>query len=87
MPEVRSVSGELICDASPVEQSPWKAASGRAVSPDADLAGEVAALAELLAEVVQLAGQHAVYPGRWAQIAELALEHDSVRTALAGWPE
>jgi hypothetical protein len=86
MPGVPSVSGELIYGPPPVEQSLWKAASGGTVSPDADLAGEVAVLAMLLAEVVQLAGQRAVYPGRWAQIAELALEHDSVRAALAGWP-
>ena len=87
MPGVRSVSGELISNPSPVERSLSKARCGRTVSPDANLAGEVAVLAELLAEVVQLAGQQAVYPGRWAQIAELTLEHDSVRAALAGWPE
>lgn len=85
MPGVRSVSDELISNPSPVERSPSKAPCGRTVSPDADLAGEVA-LAALLAEIVQLAGQHAVYPGRWAHIVELALEHDSVRAALAGWP-
>jgi hypothetical protein len=87
MPGVRSVSGELISNSSPVEWSASKACCGRTVTLDADLAGEVAALADLLAEVVQLAGQHAMYPGRWAQIAELALEYDSVRAALARWPE
>ncbi|HXT46076.1 MAG TPA: hypothetical protein VN748_18520 [Pseudonocardiaceae bacterium] len=50
--------------------------------PDADPATEVAALAALLAEVVELAGNSAVFPSRWALIAELALEHDSVRAAL-----
>lgn len=86
-PEVRSVGGELICDTLPVEQSLSETDPGRTVSPDADLANKVAALAELLAEVVHLAGHRAVYPGRWAQIAELALEHDSVRAALAGLPK
>jgi hypothetical protein len=37
----------------------------------------------LLAEVVQLAGQRAVFPGRWEELAELAMEHPSVRAALA----
>jgi len=40
-------------------------------------------LAELLAEVVVLAGQRAVIPGGWEHIAELAMEHHSVRAALA----
>ena len=38
--------------------------------------------AALLAEAVQLAGTSALFPSRWAQLAELALEHDSVRAAL-----
>ncbi|HEX6402591.1 MAG TPA: hypothetical protein VF003_05435 [Pseudonocardiaceae bacterium] len=67
----------------PVEQPPSQAPGGRSAPPDTDLAGEVAALAELLAEAVQLAGQRAVFPGRWEQIAELAMEHPSVRAALA----
>jgi hypothetical protein len=47
----------------------------------------LAELAALLAEVVVLAGTSAVFPSRWALIAELALEHDSVRTALrTEWP-
>jgi hypothetical protein len=47
----------------------------------------LAELAALLADVVVLAGTSAVFPGRWALIAELALEHDSVRTALRiEWP-
>jgi hypothetical protein len=56
-------------------------ASGRLT--DADLAGEVVALAALLAEVVHLAGQRAVFPGYWKQIVEQALEHQSVRMAVA----
>jgi hypothetical protein len=39
-------------------------------------------MAELLAEVVELAGHPAVFPGRWEQIAERAMEHSSVRRAL-----
>jgi hypothetical protein len=46
------------------------------------LATEVAALAALLAEVVQLADTSALFPSRWALLAELALEHGSVRAAL-----
>ena len=65
----------------PVNRPPSKAPGGRSAPPD--MASEIAALAELLAEVVQLAGQHAVFPGRWAHIAELAMEHHSVRAALA----
>jgi hypothetical protein len=65
-----------------VEQSPSQSPGGRPAPPDADPDTEVAAPAALLAEVVELAGQRAVFPSRWALIAELALEHDSVRAAL-----
>ena len=68
---------------SPVEQPPSKAPGDRSASPDTGLATEVTALAELLAEVVVLAGQRAVFPGRWEHVAELALEHASVRAVLA----
>jgi hypothetical protein len=54
---------------------------GRSVPPD-DLTTEVEALAELLAEVVMLAGDHAVFPSRLQVVAELAMEYDSVRAAL-----
>ena len=47
-----------------------------------DLGQELQALAELLAEVVQLAANPAIFPGRWAEVAELAMEHASVRRAL-----
>ncbi len=47
-----------------------------------DPATEVEALAALLAEVVELAGDRAVFPGRWAQVAELAMGHESVRRAM-----
>jgi len=67
---------------SPVEpQARSKAPGDRLASPD-DLAGEVVTLAALLAELVHLAGQRAVYPGRWEHLAELALEHACVRAAL-----
>jgi hypothetical protein len=56
----------------------------RSIPPDAGLAKELAAL---LADVVVLASDSAVFPSRWALIAELALEHDSVRAALrTEWP-
>jgi hypothetical protein len=65
-----------------VERSPSEAPGGRSAPSDAGLAAEIAALAALLAEVVQLAEKRAIFPGQWALIAELALEHDSVRAAL-----
>jgi hypothetical protein len=64
-----------------VEQSP-QSPGGQPAPPNADPATEVAALAALLAEVVELAGNSAVFPSRWELIAELTLEHDSVRAAL-----
>ncbi|HEX8935805.1 MAG TPA: hypothetical protein VF788_16810 [Pseudonocardiaceae bacterium] len=54
--------------------------AGRAAVGDAVM--EIEALAALLAEVVKLAGDRAVFPGRWAHIAELAMGHNSVRRAL-----
>ena len=65
-----------------VERSPSGAPGGRSALADAGLAAEIAALAALLAEVIALAGKRAFFPGQWALIAELALEHDSVRAAL-----
>jgi hypothetical protein len=65
-----------------VERSPSEAPGGRSAPPDGGLAVEVAALAALLAEVVQLAGKRAIFPSQWELIAELALERDSVRAAL-----
>ena len=47
-----------------------------------DTAEEIEALASLLAEVVTLAEDRAVFPGRWAHVAERAMEHHSVRRAL-----
>lgn len=65
----------------PVEQTPES--SGGRPAPLPNPATELAALAALLADVVQLAGQRAVYPGYWTQIAEQAMDHPSVRAALA----
>jgi hypothetical protein len=65
-----------------VERSPSEAPGDRSAPAEAGLAVEIATLAALLAEVVQLAGKRAIFPGQWALIAELALEHDSVRAAL-----
>lgn len=65
-----------------VERRPSDAPGGRSASPDTSLATEVTALAELLAEVVRLAGDSAVFPSRWEQVAEIALEHESVRAVL-----
>lgn len=47
-----------------------------------DLVAEVEELAALLADVVALAGDRAIFPGRWAVIAEMAMEHESVRRAI-----
>ena len=47
-----------------------------------DAAQEIESLAALLAEVIQLADDSGVFPGRWAHIAELAREHQVVRRAL-----
>jgi len=65
-----------------VEPAPSDAPGDRSVPGDGDLAAEVAALAALLAKAVQLAGTSVLFPSRWAQLTELAPEHDSVRAAL-----
>jgi hypothetical protein len=81
MPTVHLMSTP-IPDRPLVEPAPSQAPGGRSAPGDVDLATEVAALAALLAEAVQLAATSALFPSRWAQLAELALEHDSVRAAL-----
>jgi len=81
MPRVRPVSTS-IPDRPLVERATSDAPGGRSAPGDIELATEVATLAALLAEVVQLAGASTMFPSRWTQLAELALEHDSVRTAL-----
>jgi hypothetical protein len=64
-------------------ERPLPAPGGRSAPPDAGLRVEVAELAALLAQVVVLAADRAVFPSRLQLVAELALEHDSVREALA----
>lgn len=84
MPGVRQVSpaSDLTSDRPLVERFPSDAPSGRSAPPSTDLAMEIQTLASLLAEVVTLAAKRAIFPGQWALIAELALEHESVRAAL-----
>ncbi|MBV8995196.1 MAG: hypothetical protein JO287_16200 [Pseudonocardiales bacterium] len=57
-------------------------APSRRTAPSGDLAEELEALAALLAEVVELAAGNAIFPGSWELIAELAMEHESVRRAI-----
>jgi hypothetical protein len=59
------------------------ARGGRSAPADAGLSAEVAELAALLAQVVVLAADRAVFPSRLQVVAELAREHDSVCGALA----
>lgn len=51
--------------------------------PDVELLiTEVATLAGLLAQVVQLATQAVIFPSRWEILAEQAMEHPSVCAAV-----
>jgi hypothetical protein len=84
VPGVRPVTParDLTSDRPLVERFPSDVPGGRSTPPSTDLAMEIQALANLLAEVVTLAAKRAIFPGQWALIAELALEHESVRAAL-----
>ena len=88
VPGVRAVSllGDLNAGRLLIEQLPPKAPGSRpapsAADCSVDLTMEVTALAALLAEVVQLAGRAAMFPGQWEALAEQAMEHQSVRAAL-----
>jgi hypothetical protein len=84
MPGMRVVNlvGDLSSGWPLVEPLPPQAPCGRSATPDAGLATEVAALAALLAEVVQFAGRSAIYPSEREALADQAKEHHSVRTAL-----
>jgi hypothetical protein len=73
---------ELISNRPPNETFPSPTAGDRGTVSRDDFAGEIEALAALLAEVVELAGNRAMYPGRLDLIAELARGHESVRRAL-----
>ena len=67
-----------------VERLPSKAPSGRSAPPEIELLiTEVTTLAGLLAQVVEMAGRAAIFPGHWKTLAEQAMEHQSVRAALA----
>ncbi|MGH3692733.1 MAG: hypothetical protein ACRES5_06035 [Pseudomonas sp.] len=77
-----SAVSDLNSDRPLVERFPSEPPGGRSAPPDADLTMEIQALAGLLAEVVTLAAKRAIFPRQWALIAELALEHESVRAAL-----
>ncbi|MCA1836264.1 MAG: hypothetical protein LC721_08035 [Actinobacteria bacterium] len=77
-----SLVGDLSSGRPLVEQLPPQAPGGRSAAPDAGLATEVAALAALLAEVVRFAGRAAIFPSEREALADLAMEHHSVRTAL-----
>ncbi len=79
---VVSLVGDLSSGRPLVAQVPPQTPGGRSTTPDADLATEVAALAALLAEVVQVAGRAAIFPSEWEALADQAREHHSVRTAL-----
>jgi hypothetical protein len=63
-----------------VKRPPSQALSDRSAPPDGDLVAEAVGL---LAEVVALVRERAVFPVRWAAIAEVALAHDRVRQALS----
>lgn len=73
---------EPIPDRPRVERPPSECPCGLSVAAPGDPAAEIEALAALLAEVVELAGDRAMFPSRWIEVAELAMEHDSVRRAL-----
>ena len=57
-------------------------ATGGHSVPPGGLAGGVQALAALLAQVAELAADRAVFPGRYPQIAEQAMEHGCVCHAV-----
>ena len=73
----RSPAGRWLSDA------PESAPGGQPV-PSRDSIGEIAALAALLADVVELTRSSAVYPGHLALIAEQARAYESVQRALRG---
>jgi hypothetical protein len=77
-----------LCGVRAVTGGPQGSAPGKRdrLGASADLVREreVRELAGLLAKVVELASSTAMFPGRWEQVAEDAMEHASVRAALAG---
>jgi len=79
----RTACAALVSSGRPLVEHPPKAPDDRSAPPETNPVTEVAQLAALLAEVVELADDRAVFPSRLQVIAELATEHDSVRRALA----
>jgi hypothetical protein len=79
---VVSLVGDLSSGRPLVERVPPQAPGGRSATPDAGLATEVAALAALLAEVVQFTGRATIFPSECEALADQTMEHHSVRTAL-----
>jgi len=74
---------DLTSDRPLVERLPPRAPGGRSTPPDVELLiKEVAALAGLLAQVVELAEDGAIFPSRWKAFAKHAMEHHSVHAAL-----
>jgi hypothetical protein len=66
-----------------VKPFPSKAPCGRPAPPDIKpLITEVAALAGLLAQVVEMAGKAATFPATGKPLVEQAMGHHSVRAAL-----
>lgn len=64
----------------PVERPPSQSPEGWPAPHPSP--GQGRELAELLAQVVQMARYAAIFPDHWAQITEQAMEHASVRAAL-----
>lgn len=71
-----SPGSDLTSDRPPVKPLPPKPPSGRSAPPEIEpLITEVAALAGLLAQVVELAGRTAIFPATGRRPAEQAMEH------------
>lgn len=81
---VRPVSpvSDLTSDRPLVERLPPEAPGGRSAPPDVELLIAEAAVAVLMAQVIKLAGDNAIFPGHGKTLGERAMEHQSVCTAL-----
>jgi len=74
---------DLTSDRLLVKQLPSKAPGGRSAPPDVELLiTEMAALAGLPAQVIELAGKAAIFPDHWETLAEQAMEHPCLHAAL-----
>ena len=81
---IKAKAARGLPDSEPPPSPP--AADGHSVPPGGVAEG-VQALAALLAQVVELAADRAVFPGRYPQIAEQAMEHGCVRRAVCALGE